>query len=246
MKSISSFERLINSLKWKREGIIDKLRFESPYEYPWNDDEKGLHLMIYQSKSIAKTVWDSSIVLSKYFQKEFNQGKAIGLKALEIGCGCGLPGIVLALLGSNVVLTDLEETLEITRRNITVNALDENAKALEYKWGENSDHLGGPFDIIFATDTMYIIEEATALWNSIKSLSHPNTIIYFAYGRNRGAEDEFRSIVSEDFIVEELQDEQLDYIYQCEDVTVIKLTKKASEGKRKGRFEDSSKEKKKR
>eukprot|EP01117_Protostelium_nocturnum_P001966 TRINITY_DN1261_c0_g1_i4.p1 TRINITY_DN1261_c0_g1~~TRINITY_DN1261_c0_g1_i4.p1 ORF type:complete len:145 (-),score=49.52 TRINITY_DN1261_c0_g1_i4:739-1173(-) len=108
MKSISSFERLINSLKWKREGIIDKLRFESPYEYPWNDDEKGLHLMIYQSKSIAKTVWDSSIVLSKYFQKEFNQGKAIGLKALEIGCGCGLPGIVLALLGSNVVLTDLE------------------------------------------------------------------------------------------------------------------------------------------
>ena len=54
---------------WKREGKPDRDRFELPYNY---STEKGDALCIKQApfdaEGFASTVWDSAIVLSKFFE----------------------------------------------------------------------------------------------------------------------------------------------------------------------------------
>merc|ERR1719197_802646 len=53
---------------------------------------------------------------------------AKGTRVLELGCGLGLPGMVCAIVGADVVLTDREEqsdpavnSLELLERNIIKN-----------------------------------------------------------------------------------------------------------------------------
>lgn len=52
--------------------------------------------------------------------------------------------------------------------------------------GNDVAHLAEmPFDIVIATDTMYIPEEAKTLLETIKQISHEKSIIYLSYGRNK-------------------------------------------------------------
>ena len=68
----------------------------------------------------ASTVWDSSIVMAKYIEK--NAGVFKGKRCVELGAGCGLVGVVLARVGAEVVLTDLHPNLpllQVGRWNLT-------------------------------------------------------------------------------------------------------------------------------
>lgn len=48
---------------------------------------------------------EQSIVLGKYFQKEYGDASSLeGKKCVELGCGCGLPGLVLGKLGTSVLI----------------------------------------------------------------------------------------------------------------------------------------------
>ena len=40
-------------------------------------------------------VWDSSIVMAKYFEKQGHQALA-GKRCLDLSAGCGLPGTLLS------------------------------------------------------------------------------------------------------------------------------------------------------
>ncbi|KAL6058859.1 Methyltransferase-like protein 21B [Balamuthia mandrillaris] len=74
----------------------------------------------------AKTgyrLWDSSIALAKYLEHSQQEHKWEGKRVLEVGAGCGLVGIALALQGANVVMTDLEEVLPNLQRNLQANKL---------------------------------------------------------------------------------------------------------------------------
>lgn len=89
----------LKSWLWKREGKNDRERYQLPYTYFFSSEvsfkiQNVKQLLIHQDKAIAKTVWDSSIVLSKYFEKLFlqenNNFNLKESKCLELGCGCGL------------------------------------------------------------------------------------------------------------------------------------------------------------
>lgn len=75
--------------------------------------------VIYTVMCIA--VWDSSIVLSKYFERhpQLVEGK----RCLDLSAGCGLVGLVLCKLGSDVVATDLKENLPLLQRNFNENGM---------------------------------------------------------------------------------------------------------------------------
>ena len=65
-------------------------------------------------------VWDSSIVLAKYFERW--PQKVAGKRCLDLSAGCGLVGIALAKLGAaQVVATDLEPNLALLHKNNEVN-----------------------------------------------------------------------------------------------------------------------------
>ena len=125
----------------------DEERFDQPYEFPFGPDDAQTTLRIEQRRfgpevrrkrwlwhvlrfrltvtlqGFASTVWDSSIVLSKYLERRFGAGPAAlaGRRAVELGAGCGLVSCVLARLGADVTATDMEGNLPLLRDNLAAN-----------------------------------------------------------------------------------------------------------------------------
>ena len=56
-----------------------------------------------------------------------------GMRVLELGCGCGLVGLVFAALGACVLLTDLAETQARCKPHLLC-LQDELPRVLLYSW----------------------------------------------------------------------------------------------------------------
>ena len=70
----------------------------------------------FEHEGFASTIWDSSIVLSRYIEKHRDAFR--GKVCVELGAGCGLASLVMAMCGGSVTATDLECNLELLRRNL--------------------------------------------------------------------------------------------------------------------------------
>ncbi|KAJ4823956.1 hypothetical protein Tsubulata_016437 [Turnera subulata] len=93
-------------------------------------DACGHSISILQSPSSLGTpgvtgsvMWDSGIVLGKFLEHAVDSGMLDlqGKKVVELGSGCGLVGCIAALLGAQVVLTDLPDRLRLLRKNVEAN-----------------------------------------------------------------------------------------------------------------------------
>jgi hypothetical protein len=97
--------------------------------------------------------------------------------------------LVLCDIGASVLFTDLEEGLSVIRDSIATNNLQKNCQVLPLSWG--TEVKMKPFDLIVATDTMYLPDLALPLLKTIKDLSNMETVVYLAFGRNSSAKDIF-------------------------------------------------------
>jgi predicted nicotinamide N-methyase len=163
--------------------------------------------------------------------------------------------VLLAVGASRVVATDLPENLELLRGNVraaaaacgaaeeedgTSTAAEEEdgtstaapttptfaVKAL--RWGEDAaSALGETFDVVVAADCMYVEETAGELADATRALA-PAAV--FSYGRNRQAEDAFADACgggSRALAMEDVPEDELDELYQCSDVRVVRLRLRA-------------------
>jgi predicted nicotinamide N-methyase len=72
---------------------------------------------------VGAAVWDGAYVLASYLDAQ-PPGTFTGLRCVELGCGCGLLGLVLARLGGAAVyLTDKPQLLTGPRVNAAKNKL---------------------------------------------------------------------------------------------------------------------------
>ncbi|KAL0033614.1 hypothetical protein WJX79_007925 [Trebouxia sp. C0005] len=191
-QSSSDTSKFLRSWAWKREHRPDKTRFHRPYIHFMTSP--AVKLTLQQSKfdaeGFASTIWDSSIVMSKYFERW--DGRWVGKKCLDLSAGCGLVGIVLARLGADVVLTDLLPNLPLLADNCKANVPEDASGSVivkEHRWGERLADLGGPFDVIVACDVMYI---EAAIPDLVKTLpcTHkqpvtPVIVVEFRHGHVR-------------------------------------------------------------
>jgi predicted nicotinamide N-methyase len=73
-------------------------------------------------------VWDGGICLAKYLERLFGPragvpGGGVGKRALELGCGTGVAGLSLSLLGYDTTLSDIgADQARATEANIAMNA----------------------------------------------------------------------------------------------------------------------------
>ncbi|XLR32163.1 hypothetical protein S83_060063 [Arachis hypogaea] len=158
-------------------------------------DSCGHSLSILQSPSSLGTpgvtgsvMWDSGIVLGKFLEHSVDSGMLVlqGKKIVELGSGCGLVGCIAALLGGEVILTDLPDRLRLLRKNIEANmkqfCLRGSVTATELIWGDDADpELVKPMpDYVLGSDVVYSEGAVEDLLETLGQLCGPNTTIFLA------------------------------------------------------------------
>eukprot|EP00041_Stephanoeca_diplocostata_P007795 m.112707 g.112707 ORF g.112707 m.112707 type:complete len:255 (+) comp17035_c0_seq2:170-934(+) len=133
----------------------------------------------------GQVVWDAGLVLASHIAEQFHGHATLAKRAVvELGAGPGIPGVVAALCGASVLLTDLQPTLfEVTAPNADANRLALKGKGpagggslaiAELWWGEEFPP-GVPVapDMILGADIVFDEEHFPALIATVKQLLPP-------------------------------------------------------------------------
>jgi predicted nicotinamide N-methyase len=96
-------------------------------------------------------MWPSSIALARAVAPRSLGGRRV----VELGCGLGLPSIVAALAGADVLATDwAPDALAFVERNAESNGA--TVRTARVAWSEPGVLLeGAPWDLVLASDVLY-------------------------------------------------------------------------------------------
>ncbi|KAK9803541.1 hypothetical protein WJX73_006406 [Symbiochloris irregularis] len=215
----------------------------------------GVDLRLQQDPSthnLGTTVWDSSIVFAKYLQQNARKGclsraAVKGKNAVELGSGMGLAGISLALMGCDVVLTDIASVLPLLRCNADAN-LGKGARAgsdnamlqqagqvsvaeLDWLQPEQLQEWAPGVDIILGTDCMYSEELLEQLLAVVLHLARAHTTVVFCNElRSDSVHSRFQELFGQHFVIKRTPHKKMDATHQHPliDIFVCKLRKQAA------------------
>jgi predicted nicotinamide N-methyase len=96
-------------------------------------------------------LWPSGLALARHVAGL----DVAGRKVLELGCGLGLPSIVAALRGADVLATDwADDAIDLLRRNAERN--DALLRVASARWSEPEPLFrGAPWDLVLGADLLY-------------------------------------------------------------------------------------------
>uniref|UniRef100_A0A4W3GED0 EEF1A lysine methyltransferase 3 n=1 Tax=Callorhinchus milii TaxID=7868 RepID=A0A4W3GED0_CALMI len=104
-------------------------------------------------------------------------------KVIELGSGTGIVGILAALLGGDVTLTDLPCALKQIQDNVRANvpsSCGHQLKVCALSWGQDQSHFPSDFDVILCADIVYLPKTFPSLIQTLQHLSSHSTTIYFS------------------------------------------------------------------
>jgi len=98
-----------------------------------------------------EVLWRSGVALARELEEE----PLRGLRVVELGCGLGVPSVVAARAGANVLATDVApEALELVRRNAEANGVSVETATAD--WAAPDELVRrGSFDLVLAADVLY-------------------------------------------------------------------------------------------
>jgi len=114
-------------------------------------------------------LWPSALALARHLSEQALAGK----RAIELGCGVGLPTIIALARGASVLATDhYRAALDFTAYNARTNLdLEPDVTVLDWRKPEIEDM--GTFDLVLAADVLYERKNATALAGLVPKLLAP-------------------------------------------------------------------------
>ena len=113
--------------------------------------------------------WPSGIALAEHIAAR-DLGET---RVLEIGCGLGLPSLVAARLGADVVATDWSpDAIALLERNAARNGTKITAVTADWREPERFVALG-PFDLVLAADVLYEERNAEPILALLEALDTP-------------------------------------------------------------------------
>ncbi|MEQ2256233.1 Methyltransferase-like protein 21A [Ilyodon furcidens] len=155
---------------------------------------------------VAAVVWDAAVVMCMYL--ELGAVELKGMKAIELGAGTGLVGIVAALLGAHVTITDREAALEFLSANVNANLPPQSRDSvavLELTWGQGLERFPvGGFDLVLGADIIYLEETFPALLLTLEHLCSDSTVVLLACKIRYERDTNFLSMLQHQFAVEEV------------------------------------------
>jgi predicted nicotinamide N-methyase len=122
-------------------------------------------------------LWPSSVALARdVFEGEHLGGR----RAVELGCGVGLPSITALARGADILATDhYEAALDFARYNALVN-LGRELRTQNLDWHAPRTQGPGYFDLVLVADVLYERRNVTALTALIPTLLIPGGEILLA------------------------------------------------------------------
>ncbi|XP_033097652.1 protein N-lysine methyltransferase METTL21A-like isoform X2 [Anneissia japonica] len=162
----------------------------------------------WEKHGVAAVVWDAAVVLSEYLESSVQAGelRLDGSKLLELGAGTGLVGMMAALLGAKVTLTDRLEVIDSLTVNVENNFRDGKTSITvkELEWGKNLEDFSEKYDFIIGADIVYIKESFTALLHTLSELSQPNTKVLLSCRIRYQKDLDFLKMLKSKFSVDEV------------------------------------------
>jgi predicted nicotinamide N-methyase len=178
------------------------------------------------SHNLGTTVWDASIVLAKYLEKNakkgiFSKSRVANKKAIELGAGIsGLGGMCLALMGANVVMTDItSKVLDLLTQNVEHNlspaSLRMNSgisdcgqtdiQELDWAKPDQIARFNPPVDFIVAADCVYNEASVSIFLQTILALWGDRTVGAICNEfRSESVHSEFQQQFSEHFTIKKV------------------------------------------
>lgn len=176
--------------------ILAPSHFQKGLIFPLNKDLGEAGCMFQSEIVLCNFMSDESCALSKYMKGD--------QKIVELGCGTGLLGIVIAQMGQKILLTDMPHVLPQIEHNVKENLEGEAAARCSVSpltWG-NEEHgeAAGKFDLVLCSDLVYKEETKEPLVKTLRALTHPGSIVAMAFERRRkNVEDSFMDLCAEHF-----------------------------------------------
>ncbi|XP_041374642.1 protein N-lysine methyltransferase METTL21A-like [Gigantopelta aegis] len=170
----------------------------------------------WQDIGVAAVVWDAAVVLCEYLEE--NPGLVDGKTVLELGAGTGLAGIVAALLGGDVIVTERKEALENLKNIVTENVpSDTSIRAEVLDWTQELSNFKEHYDIILGADIIYIEETFSHLKRTLLHVCSEKTILLLSCKIRYDRDKMFLAILKENFKVQRIfHDSERDIvIYKC-------------------------------
>ncbi|XP_039998500.1 protein N-lysine methyltransferase METTL21A isoform X2 [Xiphias gladius] len=168
---------------------------------------------------VAAVVWDAAIVMCMYL--ELRKVELKGKVAIELGAGTGLVGIVAALLGAKVTITDREPALDFLSANVKANLPPDSRGSVtvsELTWGESLElYPAGGFDLVLGADIVYLEDTFVPLLQTLEHLCSDTALLLLACKIRYERDTNFLSMLKQRFSVEEVYyDKQRDiHIYKA-------------------------------
>ncbi|ESO99207.1 hypothetical protein LOTGIDRAFT_141991 [Lottia gigantea] len=152
------------------------------------------------SLGVAAVVWDSAIVLGEYLEK--NKEVIEGKYVLELGSGTGLTGMVAALLGGEVTVTERQETLQslnlMVKNNMPKDKKD-RIHVRELDWTKSLEEFQEHYDVILGADIIYIKETFDDLQRTLVHLANKDTIVLLSCKIRYDRDTDFLKVLEKDF-----------------------------------------------
>eukprot|EP00884_Botryococcus_braunii_P013363 jgi/Botrbrau1/22027/Bobra.0024s0041.1 len=211
----------------------------------------GVHLRIIQdpnSQHLGSTVWDASIVMAKFFEKnsrkgDFSRSQLRGKRVLELGAGMGLGGMALTLLGASVISTDVAAVLPLLNINYQNNMAPASLRNLcgdlareagsftvaELDWEDRGTwvHVQGPFDFILAADCIYNEALTQHFLHTVLEFCGPRTTVIIANEvRSESVQQRFSELFAPHFTTKRVPSSKLDSIHQHPSIHVLQLKRR--------------------
>lgn len=122
-------------------------------------------------------LWPAAIVLATFAARLPQAGDPI----LELGAGLGLPGLVAAASGNDVLITDLEpDALEFARAAAEANGLEDQIDVRALDWTKPPADLGR-FKTILGAEVLYQPKIYPTLVDLLDTLTEPDSSIFLSH-----------------------------------------------------------------
>ncbi|XP_069471692.1 protein N-lysine methyltransferase METTL21A [Ambystoma mexicanum] len=154
---------------------------------------------------VAAVVWDAAVVLCTFL--EMGTIDLQRLAVIELGAGTGLVGIVAALMGANVTITDRKVALEFLESNVRTNLpahIQPNVAVMELTWGHDLGNFSRTFDLILGADIIYLEDTFTDLLKTLEHLCSEHTVILLACRIRYERDQNFLTMLKGPFSVAEI------------------------------------------